>query len=150
MNNIQIPSEKQEPLKKKGLFSIGGGKKKEEPTGPKVADFIDQLSSVSRRLVTLEERHTNLDRKIQVTGNNMLGENKRIHEELRLINSDILELKRGLNELTEKVSLIIDELKTSASKEEFEVLKKYIEYWEPLNFVTRNEVEKLIDEKIKK
>jgi len=33
---------------------------------------------------------------------------------------------------------------------EFDVLKKYIEFWEPLNFVTRKEVEEIIDEKIKK
>ena len=147
MDNMQMPSKEEKP-KKKGLFTIGG-KKKPESQGPKITDVLTQISSVSRRLVTLEERHTNLDRKIQVTDKNMLSENKRTHEEIRLINSDILEIKKGLNELTEKVDLIINEIKTLASKEEFEVLKKYVEYWEPLNFVTRKEVEKLVNEKIK-
>jgi len=45
---------------------------------------------------------------------------------------------------------IIKELDIFAKKEQLKVLEKYINLWNPLNFVTTKEVEKIIEEKLKK
>jgi len=126
--------------KRKGLF----GAKKAAPVGPSISDVLEQINVIGTRLSLLEDRTTNLTRRTQVTDTNMLNLRKRIDNEIKTINSDIVELRRSITELTDKTGLIIKELKTRAGKEDIEVIRKYVEMWEPLNFVTREEVEKLI------
>jgi hypothetical protein len=128
---------------KRGLFS-----KKKEEIGPSSSDLLEQLNSLGRRLRLIEGRYTDLNRKAQVTETNMLNERKRFITEIKTINSDIIELKKDMEGIKNKMDLVINELKNFAAKDELATLKKYIEFWEPVNFVTRNEVEKIIDEKL--
>ena len=46
------------------------------------------------------------------------------------------------------MDLIIKELKLTAGKEEVLILKKYIDLWNPMNFATQRDVERLVEEKI--
>ena len=65
----------------------------------------------------------------------------------------LLRTENALNEiedLKEKLSILGEENKLGATKEEVGVLQKYVNYWEPLNFVTRKEIDKIIDEKLGK
>jgi hypothetical protein len=96
----------------------------------------------------LEERHNDLTRKVQLIDKNLLDERTRFSKEIKVINSDILGLKRELHDLSTNVDLIISELKTCARKDELDALSKYIDLWEPLNFVSRNEVNKIVKEEI--
>ncbi|MEE9525132.1 MAG: hypothetical protein V3V78_00815 [Candidatus Woesearchaeota archaeon] len=137
-------AEMQEEHKKKG-FSLFG-KKKEEEAGPNVMVAIQQVNEVARRLRILESRYTDLSRKEQVTEKNMLGERKRFTTELKALDSEVLDLKREFNEIKTKMDTIIGGLNNLAAKEEVEALKKYIELWEPINFATREEVEKIVKE----
>jgi len=139
-------SEKPPAKRKKGISLFGS--KKAVPTGPSISDVLEQLNETGTRLSLLEDRNTNLSRRTQVTDSNLLNLRKRIDDEVKTINSDILEIKRTLTELTNKIDLIIKELKTRAGKEDVEVIRKYVEMWEPLKFVTRDEVEQIIEEAI--
>ena len=62
------------------------------------------------------------------------------------MNLEITELKRSIEEIKEKIELIIREIPNLAAKDELDVLKKYIQMWEPLNFVTRDELDKRLKE----
>jgi len=137
--------EESKPEKKGGFFS-----KKVEPAGPNISDVLEQINSLGRRLRLLESRHTDLNRKMQVTETNMLNERKRFITETKTLNSDIIEVKKDIEGVKNKMDLIVNDLKNFAAKDEIETLKKYIEFWEPVNFVTRNEVEKIIEEKLGK
>ena len=46
------------------------------------------------------------------------------------------------------MDLIIKELRQTAGIEEMMTLKKYIEYWNPLNFVTQRDVERIVESKL--
>ncbi|MBW2977663.1 hypothetical protein KY331_02350 [Candidatus Woesearchaeota archaeon] len=131
------------PAKKKKGISLFGGKKA-APAGPSIPDVLEQLNDVGTRISLLEDRSTNLSRRTQVTDSNILNLRKRIDDEIKTINSDLVEIRRSVTEMTNKIDLIIKELKTRAGKEDVEVIRKYVDMWEPLNFVTREEVEKLI------
>lgn len=128
--------------KKKSITLFGS--KKEIPKGPGISDALTQLNEVASRVSLLEDRITNLTRRMQVSDNNILGMRKRSDDEFKAINSELIEVKRSITELNNKVELIIKELKTRAGKEDVELVRKYISMWEPLNFVTRAEVERLI------
>lgn len=70
-------------------------------------------------------------------------------KEIKTINDDLLELKRENEKTREKIELIIKELKLTAGKEEVLTLKKYLELWNPLNFVSQRDVERLVEEKLR-
>lgn len=128
---------------KRGFFA-----KKKEETGPNISDLLEQSNSLGRRLRLLESRYTDLNRKAQVTETNMLNVRKRFITETKIINSDIIEIKKETEGVKTKIDRIVSELKNFASRDEIDTLKKYIDFWEPVNFVTRNEVEKIIEEKL--
>ena len=45
---------------------------------------------------------------------------------------------------------IVRELEETAKREEVKVLEKYINYWNPIKFVTQNEVEAIVSEILKR
>jgi len=134
------------PAPKKGITLFG---KPKTPPGPS-PEIITQLNSLNSRLRVLEERNSNLNRKIEVIEANMLRTQKHVDTEIKTINSDVSEIRRQLEALQDKVDLIIRELKTFASRDDMEVLKKYIDMWEPMNFATKSEVQKIVKEMLEK
>lgn len=132
--------EQQVPQPKPSLF----GKKQVQTDFS--AEFSNQMSNLNQRLRILEERYTNLQRKTQVTDQNLLSNNRKFNQEIKTINSDINDIKASISEIDEKLKQIIKELQASARKEDMDVLNRYIDLWDPSNFITRAEVEKIIDE----
>ena len=127
------------PRSKHGAF-----KQKDEPPATPMADLTEEVRNVSRRLKVSEERYTNLRTKVELTEQNMLSKDKQISTEIKTTNLDVHELKKELTEIKERIIMLIKELQTCAKREEVNVLEKYINLWEPVNFVTRNEVEDII------
>lgn len=148
MDNDIFPGNEQNKAPDKKGFSLFK-KKDEHQKGPDINEIVYQLNIIERRLRVLEERFTDLSRQMQVIEKNMLNERKIITKEIKVINSDILDIKRDSNSDKSKIDMIISELKSFARKDEIEVLRKYVELWEPVNFVTRNEIEKIIHEKLR-
>ncbi|MBI2129115.1 hypothetical protein HYU07_02655 [Candidatus Woesearchaeota archaeon] len=119
-------------------------KGKAAPSAP--SDIIMQITGMNSRLRILEEGYINLRKKVQVSDQNMLSSNRKIAEEIKTINADIMDMKHEIADVKEKMLEVIKELKSSAKEEDVKVLEKYIELWQPLNFVTRNEVKKIVKE----
>ena len=67
--------------------------------------------------------------------------------------SYISELSKNLMDIKEKIRLIVKELKLTAKSEDVKVVEKYLDLWEPVEFITRSEakkmIERAIDEKFK-
>jgi len=131
------------PAKKGGFFS-----KKKEEAGANISDILEQINSLGRRIRLLESRYTDMNRKSQVTEKNMLNERKRFITEIKTTNSDVVEIKKEIDGIKNKMDMIVNELRNFAARDELDTLKKYIDFWEPVNFVTRHEVEKIIEEKL--
>ncbi len=81
---------------------------------------------------------------MQVNEQNMLSMQKKLQTDMKAMTLDLSEVKQAMRLMKEQTELIIRELKQSAKKEEVAVLEKYIRLWEPLNFVTRAELEKAL------
>ncbi|MFA6888425.1 MAG: hypothetical protein WC254_02930 [Candidatus Woesearchaeota archaeon] len=110
----------------------------------------DQMRSMSRRLRVLEERYANQRKSLQVLEHNMLSENKKIQALMHTFQTDLNDMKKQLYEMKQKFDIIGGELAGAAKREDVIILEKYINFWEPVNFVTRNEVEKLVNACIEK
>ena len=140
MAQLQAPQPGQHP----GLFH------KNAPVQPDFGALTEDIGNVSRRLRLLEESFTNLRRALQVTEQNMLGKNKVFATEIRTLTSDIGDIKQEIAEVKEKIIELVKELKETAKRDEVKVLEKYINFWNPVKFVTQNEVEDIVKEFIKK
>lgn len=133
----------EEEKKHKGIFM-------HEKTKKEISPIPEELEGTISRLRVLEERYTNLQTELRVTEENMINRNKKLTTEIKTLTLDINELRKEVNEIKDKILMIIKELQNCAKKEDVKVLQKYIEMWEPMNFVTHKEVDDIINEKLQK
>lgn len=109
-----------------------------------VQDLNDKIGSLTARLRIMEERSSNTRRKIQLIEQDILSERKKSVQEFQATIKDMTEIKKEIDLLKSKLVLVIKELKLSAKREDVLVLQKYLNLWEPVHFVTQNEVEKMV------
>ena len=121
--------------------------KKEETQAP--APAIDAVQ-INNRLGLVEEKLNNLNKKFEVLEKNMLDNFRNTNSDLRSSDSEVLEVKREVDGIKQNLDLVIKELKMTAGKDELNTIKRYLDIWNPVKFVTENQVEKIIDEKLKK
>lgn len=95
-----------------------------------------------------ESKVNSLRREIDLLKSDLARKYEKINKELKTINDDVIELKREQEKTAEKMDLIVKELRLTAGKEDLMVIKKYLDLWNPLNFVTQRDVERLIEEKL--
>ena len=110
----------------------------------------NDTTSVDRRLKIMEERHSNLRSNLKVTEQNMLQKNKTFFGEIKALNVEMTEIKKELDEIKDKMMSLIKELDSFAKKDSYDILKKYIDLWNPVNFVTKNDVENIVLEIIER
>ena len=134
------------PPRKQGILNFG----KQQTELPDLSGVTNDINTLSRRLKLLEEGFTNLRRFLQVTEENIIAKNKHYSAEFKTVNSDIMELRKELQEAREKLVLVIRELQTVARKEDVKVLEKYLNLWNPIKFVSQNEIEGIINEVLDK
>ena len=75
----------------------------------------------------------------------ILTKEKQTNIEIKTNSAEIKELKLVTEEIKDNINLIISDLKGSARKEDTEILKKYIQMWEPMHFLTRKEFNEKIE-----
>lgn len=123
-------------------------KHKTPPKEPDFSEVRDDMNNLERRLRILEESLKNIRKSLQVAEQNMLSKNKTFSTEIKTLTSEIDETKKEISEIKEKVMMILRELESAAKIDEVKVLEKYINLWNPIKFVTAQEVERIVDEKL--
>ncbi|MBT4823609.1 hypothetical protein HN695_06250 [Candidatus Woesearchaeota archaeon] len=122
-----------------GLFS-----QKKSPQQQVDLELGGVVRDVTRRLKVLEERLTTDRKNIQLNQQNVLAASKKVNVEIKNTYLEINELKKELSLIKEQIAMLMTALKETASKEDVKTMEKYVDLWEPLNFVTKREVESLI------
>ena len=87
-----------------------------------------------------------MKKKMQLIENNVLDSTKKINAEVRTSTSDLVNAKEDIKDMESKLILMIKEINLLAKKEDVDVITKYMEYWQPLKFVTPTQVEKIVRE----
>ncbi len=129
------------PPGEKKSFDMGGiFSAKPKAQAFDMSEVVSEVTNVSRRLRIVEERYTNFRRKVTVIEQNMITNHKKLSGEIKMVSSEIEEIKNILHEIENKMLLMVKELRTCAKKEEVQVIQKYLNYWEPLNFVTQKQL----------
>ncbi|RLE39356.1 hypothetical protein DRJ17_01385 [Candidatus Woesearchaeota archaeon] len=129
-----------EPEERPGLFE----KKNPQPQ----PNFRNDILDLTRRMRMIEEQYSNLRRRMQLFEQSTIQNDKKLHENLRLTNADIEDIKQELHDIKQNIHLLIKEIENTVRLDDYKVLQRYIEMWQPVKFVTHDEVLKIIDEKL--
>ena len=131
-----------------GFNLFGAQKKPQQQNGTNLAEIAGELNNVSRRLRLLEERYSGMRHKSQVMEQNMLKNNKDIKKDVRVMSEQLDDFHREINSLKDNFKIMISEIKECAKRDDVKILQKYIDMWEPIQFVTRREMIKLIRDNV--
>ena len=96
----------------------------------------------------LESKVNNLLREVDILKNDFINRANKLNKDFKTLSDDLMEVRHEQEKINQKMVLIINELKQTAGKEEVDALIRYLEYWNPLNFVTQKDLEKAIESKI--
>src|SRR3989344_4918561 len=95
----------------------------------------------------VESKVNTLVREVDLLKNDSIKKQNDLKRQLKITGEDLLELKRAQEQARQRMDLVIKELKQTAGLEDVAVLKKYVEYWNPLVFVTQKDVERVVQAK---
>ena len=108
------------------------------------ADLQFIISDLNTRIRSLESKYSGQGERLLIVNQNMIDEWKKIHTELRIVDSDLKELKHDLFQIKEAMKNLVHEMQNFARKDSIKVLEKYINIWNPLSFVTEEDVKRIV------
>ena len=111
-------------------------------------DLSLQLNNIAIRLRILEERYANMRKSMQVTEQNMLTNKEQTEKEIKLNSMEINELTKDMNDIKSKIRIIVNELRGMSKKEDVDFIRKYVNMWDPIKYVSQNEVERIVESKV--
>jgi len=114
------------------------------PPGLQLPSATAQITSIATRLKLAEERYANLSKRNQITEASLLSFEKDIKAELRVLTKQTIELRKHLADINAKIDAITGELGTVVHKYEFLTVERYLDLWQPMMFITREEARRLI------
>ncbi len=123
---------------------FGGGSKPAPGPGPEVTGLTEQMNAFAARIRVSEERFNELRKKLLFIEQNMLANHKKALGDLKLANGEIDELRHKIVDIEDRIITVIKELRLTARKNDIDVLRRYIELWDPVKFVTAEHAEKIM------
>ncbi|MFW5704572.1 MAG: hypothetical protein ACOCXG_01895 [Nanoarchaeota archaeon] len=122
--------------------NIFGGSK-----DPKKDGMQEKVDSQSKAVLNLFQRQKDIEssldllgEKIELVDHNTINNFKKSFADIKELRENIREIKQELETIREFNSKLSKQLKIIATKDEVSKLEKYIDFWDPMNFVTREEM----------
>ncbi len=103
-----------------------------------------QIGAIATKLKLAEGRYANLHKRNQLTEETLLALDREMKEELRAVTAQLMEVRKHVVEINAKVDAIMGELSGVARRHELGVVERYLDLWEPVQFVTRDEAKRII------
>lgn len=133
--------------------NIFGGAKPDEKRQSEVFEKVD---THSKALLTLVQRQKDLEssldlihEKFELLDHSSIKKFKKADNDTKSMRDDLRDLKHEIKEIKNFNMKVIKQLKLVATHDEVKKLEKYIDLWNPMEFVNRGELNEFRD-KIKK
>lgn len=104
------------------------------------------VNEVISRLRSLEGKHSLLSEQVLIINKNMIAEYKQLIRELQTMKEEMKEARNEIFKMKEAMQDFSKELNKFAMKDRVTLLEKYVDFWNPMHFVTDEEVKKLVRE----
>jgi len=124
------------------LIEIKKKENKEQPAQAIAA--TNQIITISRRLQLLETKQDNMRSKFLILENNFIDQSKSLQTEINGLNQQLTEIRKDMSHMKSTLNLAIEELKLRAKESDLKILEKYVEYFNPIKYVTEQEVKRII------
>ncbi len=102
---------------------------------------------LARRIRVLEERYAVLRHKSQLADHSLIRTQDHIQKTLSRLSSEIMQVRRLLIDIDDKLDRFLEQVKKAAPREDVLILKKYLEMWDPIKYLTREEAKRLLEER---
>ena len=96
------------------------------------------------RIRILESKQNLFSEKLLVMNQNMIEEHKKVIEGIKKVKNSLKGMEEDLDNVRSVVRHLSEEASKFAIKEDVKVLEKYINLWDPLKFVTEDDVKEMI------
>jgi len=103
----------------------------------------EQRSFSENNLMDIEERQRIIKDRLLLIGQNLVDFKEKYEEEFLGIKKDIEILKKNVEKITDFVETISSEFQKFAKKDDLEILRKQAKMFQPLEFATKEDLEKL-------
>ena len=117
------------------------------PAPPQPEQPVD-LAKLYVWIKGVESKVNTLIREVEVVKNDLVKKQQELKKDTKSVSEEVLEIRREQEKSLQKMDLVIKELKKTAGAEEVISLKKYLDLWNPLNFVTQRDLERVIEQKL--
>ena len=131
------------------IFNSGGDEKNK--------DFANKVDTHSKTLVTIIQRQKdieslleNIHEKIDLIDHNAVADFKKVFKKTKDVSDDISDLKSEIKKIKEFNEKLSKQLKLFSTVDEVKKLEKYVDLWDPMQFVSRDELEKELEKNRKK
>jgi len=101
------------------------------------------IQNVNSSLRDLEEKQRILKDRLVLIGQNLIEIKEKTEEDLILLKKSLEEIKQNVNRLKDFIETISGEFSKFAKKEDIEILRKQAKMFQPMEFATKNDLEKL-------
>ncbi len=108
-----------------------------------------KIAELSERTRLLEERVKELRESLHVVDQTMQRRTKLLKDSINDLREEISNLRAQITELRSAIRRIINDLTNTARKSDVKLIEKYIELIDPTNIVTRKDVERIVEEKLR-
>jgi len=98
------------------------------------------MGNIMSRIRMIEERHANIQRKLHLMEENMLSSNKEFKTEIKIMQQDLLDVKRTVKNFEETLNKISTGLEDLATRQEVKLIERYVNLLDPTNFISRKQL----------
>jgi hypothetical protein len=109
-------------------------------------DFQNKVDVHSKALLSVTQRQKDLEstldlvgEKIELLDHNSISNFKKIFSDIKSLRTEIVELRTEMDNMKDFNQKVAKQLKLMTTKDEVVKLEKYIDLWNPMEFVTREE-----------
>jgi hypothetical protein len=115
---------------------------------PQQVDIPGMVNELVNRIRILESKQNLFAEKLLIMNQNMIEEHKNSIAEVRKMALSVKDVNEDMNNLKNIMKHLTDEAAGFAKDEDVKVLEKYINVWNPLNFVSEKEVKEMVQKEI--
>jgi predicted nucleic acid-binding Zn-ribbon protein len=119
------------------------------PQQPQI-DITRKIGDLSERARLIEERLKQTREKMQVLDETFSSKVRDLKDAISDLNVQISTMRKELDEVKEIVRKVVKELGNTAKLSDVKVLEKYINLIDITRFITKEDVEEIVEEKLKK
>jgi len=113
-------------------------------------DFITPIiSEFNSRIADIEEKQRLLKDRITLIGKNIVELREQTAKDIAEIKIKKEEIEKTIEKLKDGFLRMSEEMEKKARKSEIEILEKQFKMFQPLNFIRAEDLNKIIDEKLK-